>query len=177
LLSTGTGSTLTTKAAWLKLLIEVFAAPPTGRKTAIGTLSQDGAPLCPGLFSCLPSGKAAVIEPLRQPKRASLHNHNRSCDYPVIEGPRGQEDQRGNGNQDVQEPAHRFDEETIHGVAGSMVPHRMIVEVIRGLPAGESQTKGHSSRDGLLFGMIRISAGGSVGCSDHCCAAARDETE
>ena len=56
-----------------RIVIEVFAAPPTGRDDPLGMLSQDGASLCPpprrrrpvrgdpfGLFSCLPYGKAAV---------------------------------------------------------------------------------------------------------------------
>jgi hypothetical protein len=51
----------------LRTVIKVFAAPPTGRKNLLGMLSQDGASLCPGLFSCLPSGKTAAITPALAP--------------------------------------------------------------------------------------------------------------
>jgi hypothetical protein len=40
-------------------MARLLAAPPTGRENVLGMLSQDGASLCPGLFSFLPSGKTA----------------------------------------------------------------------------------------------------------------------
>jgi hypothetical protein len=47
----------------LRTVTRDFAAPPTGRENLLGVLSQDGASLCPGLFSFLPSGKTAAMAP------------------------------------------------------------------------------------------------------------------
>jgi hypothetical protein len=74
-------------------VIKVFAAPPTGRENLVGMLSQDGASLCPGLFSFLPSGKTAsfytaALAPL---------GINRLFDYDGSKGPPGHPDLKGFG--------------------------------------------------------------------------------
>jgi hypothetical protein len=65
-----------------RTMLGIFAAPPTGRENHAWDAIPGLRSACPGLFSCLPSGKAAAIGPVRRPTRTSFDNRNRSCDCP-----------------------------------------------------------------------------------------------
>jgi hypothetical protein len=55
------------------------AAPPTGREKHGWDAIPGLRSACPGLFSYLPSGKAAVAGPVRRPKKSWFDNQDHSC--------------------------------------------------------------------------------------------------